>query len=110
MSDWQWTVYLDNGKRINNTKRDPEDVHPFGVQCIVQRDSPDSDTLVITAGDDFYYYDYGDERWYGVELTGLVEYFIRQGDLKLGRFIPMTKYQNIMKEAEQELERRLGQV
>lgn len=106
MSKWEWTVYLDNGKRISNTDRIPKDVPPFGVQCIVQRDSPGSDMIVVTAGDDFYYYDYGDERWYGVELTGLVDKFTRQGDLKLGRFIPQEKYRNIMKEAIQEVERR----
>lgn len=104
--DWQWTVYYDDGKKYTNQELSPEEAPPWGIQAIVQKDSPDSDTIVITAGDDFYYYDYRDERWYGVELTGLIDFLVHDGWVKLGRFIPITRYNQIMEEAIDEVRRR----
>ena len=106
MSDWQWTVYYDDGITEDNTEVTPPEVAWGGIQAIVQRDHPTSDRIVVTTGDDFYYYDQIHERWFGVELVGLVDYLTERGVLKLGRFIPASSYRAIMTEVDHEVQRR----
>ena len=99
MKPWQWTVYYDTGKTRSNTAFEVHEIDPFGVIAIVQKDHPSTDRVVVTAGDDFYYYDEEDGRWYGVELTGLMDYLIHKKGLKMGRFIPIEDYELIMDKA-----------
>lgn len=97
-----WTIYYDNGTTVTDTDMEPAYVPPFGIQAIVQHDSPEGDK-VITAGDDFYYWDERHQRWFGVELTGLWDYLIHAGFLKMGRFIPAHQYTAIIEKARAEI-------
>lgn len=98
-----WKIFYDTGNTVSSEDTEPAYVPPFGIQVIVQDDGPDGDK-VMTAGDDFYYWDERYQRWFGVEITGLWDYLIHAGFLKMGRFIPAALYTEILEKAAEELD------
>lgn len=95
-----WTVYFDDGKTFTPKDGTPADAPAFGVQAVVSTETDGRKAL--TLGDDFYYWDPNYQRWFGVELTGLIDWLTRIGLVKLGRFIPQSQFEPILRLAAKE--------
>jgi len=92
-----WKVFYDDGTTFGPDDGRPNEAPAFGVIATVSTEQSGSKSL--TEGDDYYFYHPLDERWFGVELVGLVDFLVHSGFLKLGRFIPQDRYLQIIKQA-----------
>ena len=96
-----FTVYYDDGTLFRDADGEPGQAPAWGVQAVCQ---DDGDDRVVVAGDDFYFYDPTQKRWFGVDLIGLVDVLTHGGFLKVGRFIAHSRYAEILSQATAEAE------
>lgn len=91
-----WRVFYDDGTIYGPDDGEPNEAPAWGVVATV---STEDELKVLTEGDDYYYWNPMDERWYGVDLIGLVDFLTHTGFLKIGRFVPQKQYLKILEKA-----------
>jgi hypothetical protein len=91
-----WKVLYDDGSSFTDEDGSPNDAPAWGVVAAI---STEDDIKALTEGDDYYYFNPLDDRWYGVDLVGLIDFLTHTGFLKIGRFVPIKQYQKILEQA-----------
>lgn len=93
----EWRIYYSNFTTFDSTQGKPEDAPSFGVICIVFPD--DIVGRQIMHRWDWYYYHSVDCKWWGCDLTGLLDVLLHNlpfSALKQGRNVSNQDYAIIM--------------
>lgn len=89
-----WRAYYADGSTRSGagcpTPLDPT----HGVVCVVQRDPADGSRHVLS-GHDWYWYDPAAGQWFGGDVHGLLDFAMRTGLIRAGRFVPNADYDRI---------------
>lgn len=76
----EWRIYYGDMKTYSNEDGSPKDAPPWNVQAIVQKHIESG--RYITSHYDYYVY--RDDRWFGVDVAGIVDYLQELGLLRVG--------------------------
>lgn len=95
----RFQIYYDDETSVNLLG----DVRPFGVACIVQKESGQQRKIIH--GHDYYFWD--GYRWMGCKVDGIIDRLLHRLPtdwLIMGRMIPDGKFQEIMAKAHKDCE------
>ncbi len=96
-----WRVYYGDGATFDSNQGTVEQVPAFGVQAIIQDCPVEKKNLVSHY--DYYFWDKDESRWMGCDFAGLIDALARcKGPVKFGRYLPMYKFEAILKLASED--------
>lgn len=105
---YTWRIYYSDGTTISNKESTPEEVNPFGIVCIVQKD-PERGRNIMH-GWDWYYYNSSEgtaPMWWGCDLHGLLDRMLHRLPVEAllqGRTVSNDVWQKLTQEANEDLD------
>lgn len=101
-----WEVYYGDGSIVNYRESSVEALSGRNVQVVLQED-PDISWVTLSSSD---YYIWKNDRWVGVDFTGLILYLIDSGWKKVlvGETITHKEFKGIFKRAREKWGEKQG--
>ena len=93
----RWMVFYICGGTFSNEDGEPEDAPGGGVAMVAQEDADVG--VALHHGSDYYVFDEQYGGWYGLDVSGFIQYLMRPGKkiVKLAETMTTTKYRALLK-------------
>lgn len=103
MSQLKWRIWYDDGSTFDSSMGEPRDAPDRGVICIANHDLDEwsSGSNVQwgnppEAGESYFVWDRQHKRWFNADLQGLLDWCLRTGLVKWGRYTAESNWREIL--------------
>ncbi len=95
-----WKIHYGDGSTFSSDDGSTQEAPPLNVQIIMQLDEREGKHA--TTQFDYYWWDERQQRWFGGNLFGALDYLMQAGIVKMGRILSPKDYDAILNRAKED--------